>query len=371
MIRRRSLFGLMLLASLCALCFQLQTLRAAELPARIGDQAFWQMISEFSEPDGDFHSDNFVSNENSFQYVIPELRRNLSPGGAYIGVGPEQNFTYVVALRPKVAFIIDIRRQNMLEHLLYKALIELSADRVEFLSRLFSRKPPPDLGIASNVDRLFLAYHVPRPSRELFQQNLQAVKDWLVGHHGFALTGEDLERIEYVYNVFYERGPDLRYSFEGATQGVLELFPAYTELMTATDGNGEQRGYLATEENFQILKELQLNNAIIPLVGDFAGPKAVRSVGRYIKERGAAVGAFYLSNVEQYLFQQDDAWKKFYSNVSALPINDSSTVIRSVFDQDSSPGRLSMPRTSLISDLLTAFYAGRIATYLDVVAMSK
>ena len=60
----------------------------------------------------------------------------------YLGVGPEQNFTYIVALRPKLAFIVDIRRGNMNEHLLYKAFIELSADRADFLSRLFARPRP-------------------------------------------------------------------------------------------------------------------------------------------------------------------------------------------------------------------------------------
>jgi hypothetical protein len=370
MIRRRTLFGLTLVA-LCGLCVQWQGLRAAELPTRIDDRTFWKMITDFSEPDGAFHSDNFTSNESTFQYVIPELQRRLDQGGAYIGVGPEQNFTYVVALRPRVAFIVDIRRQNMLQHLLYKALIELSADRVEFLSRLFSKKPPMDLGSAPNVDRLFLAYHVPQRSRELFQENLQAVKDRLVRHHGFALTTEDLDRIEYVYNAFYERGPDLRYTFEGAGLGVLELFPIYTELMTATDGDGKQRGYLATEENFRILRQLQLNNAIIPLVGDFAGPKAIQAVGRYISEQGAFITAFYLSNVEQYLFQREETWKRFYSNVATLPIDEKSTIVRSVSDQNSVPGRLSMPRTSLISDLLAAFSSGKITNYLDIVAMSK
>ena len=57
----------------------------------------------------------------------------------YLGVGPEQNFTYITAVRPRMAFILDIRRGNLQEHLLYKALFELSADRAEFLSRLFSR----------------------------------------------------------------------------------------------------------------------------------------------------------------------------------------------------------------------------------------
>ncbi len=74
--------------------------------------------------------------------------------------------------------------------------------------------------------------------------------------------------------------------------------------MTETDGRGEQRSYLASEENFRTLKQLERNNAIVPVVGNFAGPKALRAVGRYLNEHHATVSAFYTSNVEMYLFQQ-------------------------------------------------------------------
>src|ERR1041385_7910211 len=109
------------------------------LPASLTDGEFWNMITTFSEPGGYFPSDNFLSNESGYQSVLPALLKTLKPGGVYIGVGPEQNFTYIVALQPKIAFIIDIRPQNMLEHLFYKALMETSLDRSEFLSRLFAR----------------------------------------------------------------------------------------------------------------------------------------------------------------------------------------------------------------------------------------
>ena len=99
------------------------------LPERLTDREFWELITDFSEAGGFFRSDNFLSNESGYQAIIPKLREKLKTGGVYIGVGPEQNFTYLVALQPKIAFIVDIRRQNMLEHLFYKALMETSADR--------------------------------------------------------------------------------------------------------------------------------------------------------------------------------------------------------------------------------------------------
>ena len=140
---------------LCILAIA-QVYRAADtLPVTLSDQEFWRMITEYSEPGGTFRYENFISNERSIQYVIPELKAKMKPGGVYLGVAPEQNFTCIAALQPKIAFIVDIRRQNMLVHLLYKALFELSPNRSEFVSRLFSRKRPAGLNEKSTVAALF------------------------------------------------------------------------------------------------------------------------------------------------------------------------------------------------------------------------
>src|SRR5215813_11253002 len=158
-IRRRILFAA--LPALLALAGPLVLLsgpRAVEaLPAQVSDEAFWNMVTEFSETGGYFRSDNFVSNETTFQYVIKDLKK-ATTGGVYLGVGPDQNFTYIVALQPKMAIIFDIRRQNAMQHLMYKALIEMSVDRADFLSKLFSRKRPEQVGPESKAEELFAAY---------------------------------------------------------------------------------------------------------------------------------------------------------------------------------------------------------------------
>ena len=79
-----------------------------ELPASISDTEFWRMVSEFSEPGGAFQ-EQFMSNEDSAQFVIPDLKQSTKAGGVYIGVGPEQNFTYIAAIRPKLASPISSR----------------------------------------------------------------------------------------------------------------------------------------------------------------------------------------------------------------------------------------------------------------------
>jgi hypothetical protein len=147
--------------------------------------------------------------------------------------------------------------------------------------------------------------------------------------------------------------------------------------MNETDGQGEHRSYLATEEQFRTLSELEKNNAIVPVVGNFAGPKALRAVGGYLRQHNATVSAFYTSNVEMYLFQQGDDWKKFYGNVATLPVTDKSTFIRSVsnrglrFQFRNAPGARASTRLNPIADLVRAYRAGRIDGYYDVIAMSK
>src|SRR5258705_13466143 len=118
------------------------------IPAKLSDSAFWKLVTDVSESNGFFRSDNFVSNETTFQWVIPELLRTTKPGGVYLGVGPDQNFPYIIALKPKIAIIFDIRRQNMLTHLMYKAVIEQSSDRADFVARLFARPRPTGIDTA-------------------------------------------------------------------------------------------------------------------------------------------------------------------------------------------------------------------------------
>ena len=176
------------------------------LPKELTGQDFWKLSVELSEPDGFFRSDNLVSNELFMQQVVPDLTRIAKPGGVYLGVGPEQNFTYIAAVKPAMAFIIDVRRGNLHLHLMYKAIFELSADRAEFLSRLFSMKRQSGLDHQSTVREIIAAYGAPGlKSDELLRQNIAAIRDLLAKKLG--LPGDDLEAIEGLYQVVLHARP--------------------------------------------------------------------------------------------------------------------------------------------------------------------
>jgi len=292
------------------------------------------LSSSFSEEDGTFNSDNLVSNEFDFQDVIPNLLKTASHSGIYIGVGPEQNFTYMAALRPSMAFILDIRRGNLNVHLLYKALFELSADRADFVSHLFSRKRPDGLTAKSTAPEIFAAYLSAKSSEDLFDSTFKAIVGQLNRQHGFPLSSGDVDGIQSALANFYQFGPDIDYNASRRARMKRADGTAiprgggatYASLMAAQDKNGEMRSYLSTEENFQFLKDLEGRNMVVPVVGDFAGPKAIREIGNYLNSIDATVSVFYLSNVEGYLDQQKT--RIFLSNVATLPLDENSTFIR-------------------------------------------
>jgi hypothetical protein len=351
---------------------------AQQIPARLGDAEYWKLVNDLSEPGGFFRSENFVSNETTFQWVIPELTRERPQGGIYLGVGPEQNFTYITALRPKMAFIVDIRRQNMLQHLLYKAVMEKSEDRADFLSRLFSRPRPAGLDTTASPAALFEAFDAIEPDSAIFWKNIAAIRKSLTEEHDFELSEEDLKTIDYVYFAFYAAGPYLNYSFSPSRGGFAgRRMPTFAELMVQTDEAGASRSFLATEESFRFLRDMHRKNLIVPVVGDFAGDKALRAVGTYVRERNATITAFYTSNVEQYLFQQGDDWRRFFGNVAALPVDEQSTFIRAVFnytylrDQPPGPGPRSVTLLHPIREAVQAFNEGKILSYYDVVQLSR
>ena len=299
---------------------------ASTLPKRLGAPDYWTLSRQFSEPDGFFRSQNLVSNEMFMQRVIPDLSRMVRPGRAYLGVGPEQNFTYIAATKPAMVFIVDVRRGNLHLHLMYKAVFELSADRAEFVSRLFSLKRPSGLSTKSTVQDIFTAYNDPQlRSADLYRQNVAAIRDLFQRKHRLNLSAEDLEGIEEVYDAFYSRGLSIHYE---VTPGSAGSFPTYEQMMIATDAAGVPRSYLASEESFALIKDLQTRNMIIPVVGNFAGEKAIRAIGGYLKRHQALVSAFYVSNVEQYL-AREGGLDRFCNNVATLPVDDSSTFIRS------------------------------------------
>ncbi len=345
----------------------------APIPDRLSDSAFWALSTALSEPAGYFRSDNLVGNEVTMQHPIPDLVSRTPRNGVYLGVGPDQNFTYIAAMKPRIAFVVDIRRLNVMQHLFYKSLFELSDTRADFLARLFSRPRPDGVDTATTIEAMMLAFGTLASDSMQYQKTIRDLRDHLLKTHAFPLTDEEFSGVEYVASAFYAAGPELTYNFGtgrgGRGFGGGRFMPSYGLMMAETDGQGTARSYLASEANYRYIRDLQRRNLIIPITGDFAGPKALRAVGQWVREHDATITAFYTSNVEQYLFQSDMNWRAFFGNVATLPVTSQSTFIRALFNMGGygpTPGPRSVTMLCPIEKHVAQYHAGTLQTYYDV-----
>jgi hypothetical protein len=266
----------------------------------------------------------------SFAQSVPQLATAVSPGGVYLGVGPEQNFTFLAAMRARIGFIIDIRRDNLLLHLLYKALFHQAENRCEFVSLLFSRSVACPASEATARELMDAVSATGPPDDDTFRRRVEELEATLRGPLGLPLGGEDWLTIEKIYAEFRRHGPDIGYATTLVGRPVGEA--TYSNLMAQTDAAGRELGFLAAEADYRYVRDLQQRNLVVPVVGNFAGRKAIRAVAAWLAERDAVVSAFYVSNVEDYLglefIPANGTWRAFCANVATLPMTTSSIFIR-------------------------------------------
>lgn len=329
--------------------------------------AFGKLVEELSEPGGEFDTDNLISNEKSYLHVMPALEQAGLSGGAYIGVGPDQNFSYIAHIRPNVAFLVDIRRDNLLLHLLFKALFASSHTRVEYLSLLTGRPSPdkPDTWKDASADKLaaYIDGLRPRPTAGTDRRLHDAIAKF-----GVVLSAKDFATIDRFHAAFVDAGLSLR--FQSLGRPPRSYYPTLRDLLLETDRMGRRLSYLASEDAFQFVRSLEARDLVVPVVGDLSGPHALSAIAQWMMQHGERLSAFYVSNVEMYLFR-DGGFPRYIENLGRIPRSDRSVIIRSVFGgyglPDSAPGYYSTSTTQNANELVTEYAAGRYRTYSDVV----
>jgi hypothetical protein len=127
--------------------------------------------------------------------------------------------------------------------------------------------------------------------------------------------------------------------------------------------------FLASEDDFQFVRSLHERGAVIPVVGNLGGMHALASIGQWMHDHHQRLSAFYVSNVEDYLFR-DRVFGQYMQNLGGLPRSDRSLVIRSVFGRwglpDSAPGYYSTSTTQNVDEMLANFSDGKYRTYSDL-----
>jgi hypothetical protein len=325
---------------------------------------FRELVDELSEEGGYFDTDNLISNETAYVQVIPHLTPS---GGVYIGVGPEQNFHYIGRLRPRWAFILDVRRDNLLHHLLLNALLVESDTPMAYLCRLFSRRcagGPP----GGDFGEMLAVLEGSEPDEETFEKNLEAVFDHVEKNLDFSLDAKDRNVLEFTYRSFFDEQLGLRFKSHGRPP--MPYHPTYRTLLLAEDLDGRPSHFLSRPDDYDHVRMLAREGRLVPVVGDFAGPHALKAVGKFAREQGETVTAFYVSNVEFYLLR-GGLFPSYVENVRALPLSKSSQFIRAYFSYGyPHPAAIAGHRSTLVRQrigrFLELFDRGAYGDYWDV-----
>ena len=332
-----------------------EQLHSQKIPAA----EFSSIVRDFSEEDGYFRSDNFISNETSYLHVLDKMKSLECRGGAYIGVGPEQNFTYIAKIRPKIAFIVDIRRQAVIQHLMYKAIFHLAKSRAEFLSYLFSKPISAGAGLDPDtpIEKIIDYFEKTPADPSAFADNLELIEETIQKRFDFPLSLKDQDSLEYVYDTFRNESLNIQYrsDIHGWPVTPWGAFPTLREIILETDLKGKLGNFLVERSDYDFVRDLQERNRIIPVVGDFAGSKALPSVANYLESHGYRVSVFYTSNVEQYLFS-NGVFNAFAENVRKLPTNGTSLFIRSFPNmREPHPARVRGHRLTTLLERISVF----------------
>jgi hypothetical protein len=287
------------------------------------------LVARLSDAGGYFDTDNLISNERGYQQVLNAMERLGVRGGAYIGVGPDQNYTYIARVRPRIAFVADIRRDNMLEHLLFKALIAHAANRAEYLA-LWTGRPVPanSEAYARRPINALVAWIDSSSATPASTAHAKAVVHDGLQRSGIPLSAPDLATISRFHDAFIAQGLSLQFTSEG--RSARDYYPTLRQLILEHDASGRQRGYLASEDDFQFIKSMHRRNLIVPVTGDLSGAHALPAIGQYLREHGTRVSVLYASNVEDYLIR-DGRFAAYVASVRGLPADTNAVIIRSFF----------------------------------------
>jgi hypothetical protein len=321
-----------------------------------------RLVARLSEAGGFFDSDNLVSNETSYLHVLPAFRAQGVKGGAYLGVGPEQNFSYLAEIQPEIAILIDIRRDNMLLHLLFKAMFETADNRIQYLCLLYGRPAPPDPSKWNDrpLEEVLLYLDVTPGDSVIHRANHAALMQKVV-RFGVPISNTDRETLRRFHDEFVLAGLNLKYTSLGRPSR--PGYPSQRDLYTATDMGGQSVSYLSSEARFRIVRDMERADRVVPVVGDLSGPTAMKAIGGYLRERGLSVSAFYVSNVEMYLFRQGN-FPRYAENVRALPALPAAVIVRSSFGRGwrgGEPGPLPQPQPGHLSVQLMQTFTSFLA----------
>lgn len=197
-------------------------------------------------------------------------------GGAYVGIGSDQNFSYIAEARARWAWVMDYDPRVVKHHRRLRALI-LAADTPDQFVALFS------------------------PDKER-----QAAD---------------------IISAAYPDDPDLKQLRWGYVATRDELFAYFTKQRQARgQGKGAEFGWLRTEQAYRYIRTLYQQGRLRAVAGDLLREGAMQSIAQAARDLGVPVRIYYTSNAPTaWGAQITDAYR---ANVLALPFDEQSLVLR-------------------------------------------
>lgn len=307
---------------------------AIEQPARAGAAPLslehWRhMVSTLSLP-GASSSPGYVCQNGSYLQVAKSLVARAPADGVYIGVGQDENLSYIALTRPVLALVVGSNHDQLLLQLMYKALFEIAADRQAFLVGLLGADGS-ELRPASPDDRLSLLMdrvgRLPRTEAS-FESAHRAIQRRVVSF-GLDLGPDANSKLRDVHQAFFRRGLELRHAPNDRT-GNPETFPTLRTVLESVSPDGAVRSFLGTSAYFDSVRRLHASNRIVPLVGTL--PDALPVVAAFLRQRSLEVGVVHVSSTELAI-ATPQAFAKWTRSLATLPKSKGALFIRAYLHQ--------------------------------------
>ena len=317
------------------------------------------------------YNNYLVSNEVGHQNVIPYFQQHINPRNIYIGVGPDQNYTYISIARPSFAFILDNREENQILHYLFKACFELASSRQEYLSILFSKPLKYNISLLSLCDMVHYFSQI-EGDINYFNKNWDLLYK-AIQKYRQNISKNNIYQIHAMYEEFFEYHLLLR-TRNDLTSWQGWPYPNYRDFILATDQTGRSWNFLNDDLRFQWLKTMQRNNRIIPIVGDLTGGKTLRTIAEFATKKGIPISTIYISNAEQLIFQEQ-LFDQYMSNIKNLPKDSSGLLIRTVVNKkgqvhpEFKDGQILTTVIQKIESFIQLYEEGRYNTYWDIATL--
>lgn len=225
-----------------------------------------------------------VTNEHRHFLLAPYIK-NL--GGGYLGVAAEANYSMIAHARSRVAWLFDFDMNIVRLHKLIGGLVKQSRTAEEFVQRFHPSYSRESLGILAK----------------------EYAKD------------PDRAGIESVYSRFRHR-----------------LYQHYSRLQLPDERYGEF-GWLRNPNAYKHIRTMYLQGRIVIVPGDMLKDLTMNSIASAARETGVPIRVYYPSDAEShYRFNEN-----YKSNVRALPFDEASVVIRTIWQDYYSAFKVKQP----------------------------